>query len=338
MTLQSSQRFIEHLPRLESEGKMKDIEYELVHSNGTQVIVSMHGRVFFDKKGTFKHTQCILNDITERKQTEGFFKSAYAEIEQAYSGLELTVQERTKELTEANKKLHELDRLKSMFIASMSHELRTPLNSVIGFSSILLNEWAGPLNPEQKENLSTILKAGKHLLALITDVIDVSKIEAGTIDFQASDFDLYDVLTEVVNLFPQEIKEKGLELKSEPIHQILYTDRRRLLQCLINLMSNAVKFTEQGSISLEARKISDNEHIELAVSDTGVGIKEEDLSKLFLSFSRINSSSKRTIPGTGLGLYLTKKLVTEILKGNIAVTSTYGVGSTFTIKIPLKIS
>ena len=161
---------------------------------------------------------------------------------------------KTEELEQANVKLKDLDRLKSMFIASMSHELRTPLNSIIGFSSILHDDWIGPVNAEQKENLATILRSGKHLLNLINDVIDISKIEAGKIECKIEDFDLNDVISEAVNLLTSEIKEKGLSLTVDAVSLRMHTDRRRLLQCVINLLSNAVKFTEKGSVRINARK------------------------------------------------------------------------------------
>lgn len=264
----------------------------------------------------------VCQDITERKK--------------AQEELERRVLERTRELSEANAKLKELDRLKSMFIASMSHELRTPLNSVIGFSSILLDEWVGPLSADQKEDLNIVLRSGKHLLALIDDVIDVSKIEAGMIEPHIEEFDIADVVAEAAGTFARGSEGRGFALEVEPIRQIVRTDRRRLLQCLLNLLSNAVKFTEKGTITVTARRFAPAEggRIEVSVADTGIGIREEDLPRLFSPFVRLESPLKSKVTGTGLGLYLTKKLVTEVLKGEISVASRYGEGSTFSIKIP----
>ncbi len=253
-------------------------------------------------------------------------------LRKAHQELEQKVTERTKALSDANTKLKELDRLKSMFIASMSHELRTPLNSVIGFSSILLNEWLGPLSEEQKENLGAVLKSANHLLSLINDVIDVSKIEAGMIDSEKEHFDLQDVIAEAIKPFEKEIKAKGLSLSVESVPWRMQSDRRRLLQSVLNLVSNAVKFTEKGSVRVSAR--AGENAVEISVADTGIGIREEDLSKLFSPFVRLDSPLRAKVLGTGLGLYLTKKLVTEVLKGDIAVTSQYGAGSTFSITIP----
>jgi signal transduction histidine kinase/integral membrane sensor domain MASE1 len=242
------------------------------------------------------------------------------------------------ELEAANEKLQEVDRLKSMFIASMSHELRTPLNSIIGFSSILLQEWRGVLSNDQKDDLRIVNRAGKHLLSLINDVIDVSKIEAGRIDISVETFDIADVIKEVVDFHKKEVEQKGLELKLDGVHQTIETDRRRVLQCVMNLVSNAVKFTEKGIVRIQNSEqiIGIDKYAKIIVTDTGIGIKEEDLPKLFSSFLRLDSPLRSLVPGTGLGLYLTKKLITDILKGEISVESSPGIGSVFTMRLPVK--
>lgn len=295
-----------------------------------------------------------VRDVTERKQKE-------EELQQYRNRLEAMVDERTaelqtktidleksqqtmlylikdinkaqQELEAANQKLQELDRLKSMFIATMSHELRTPLNSVIGFSSILLEEWIGPLNPEQKINQAIILKNGKHLLSLINDIIDISKIEAGMLDFQEMDFDLDELITETTTYFHDEADSKGIAMKTAACHCRLVTDRRRLLQCMINLVSNALKFTDHGEINISANSINDG-HVAISVQDTGIGISAEDLTRLFAPFQRLHSNGK--YPGTGLGLYLSRKLTREVLKGELTVISVPEQGSTFTITIPTR--
>ncbi len=160
-------------------------------------------------------------------------------------------------LKQANKKLKELDRLKSMFIASMSHELRTPLNSIIGFTGMTLQGLSGELNDEQKDNLARVYQAAKHLLALITDVIDISKIEAGRIDSFPEVVSLKKIIDEAIVTIEPQLKEKQLTLKVDmPADVKLNTDRKRLLQCLINFLSNGVKFTEKGGITITARELS----------------------------------------------------------------------------------
>ena len=257
----------------------------------------------------------------------------YEETLNHAAALEKKVTQRTAELEVANRKLREIDRLKSMFIASMSHELRTPLNSVIGFSSILLDEWVGPLNPEQKENLATVLKAGKLLLALINDVIDVSKIEAGLIDINREEFDLSDVVAEAVANLEGEAREKGLELRVENLRRQIYADRRRVLQCLLNLLGNGIRYTEKGVISVRVITLADG-CAEISVEDTGIGIRDEEQAKIFEPFIRLESPLRAKVAGTGLGLYLTRKLVTEVLAGELSFTSEYGKGSRFAMTIP----
>lgn len=239
-------------------------------------------------------------------------------------------------LVAANAKLLELDRLKSMFIASMSHELRTPLNSVIGFSSILLNEWIGQVNAEQKKSLAAILRSGKHLLSLINDVIDVSKVEAGMVEVSSDSFDLAELLAEVEQAFAEEAQLRQLSLTIEKLHLPVCTDRRRLLQCLLNLVSNAIKFTEQGGVTVAARHDEAGDEVTIAVTDSGIGIGATDQTKLFQAFSRIQSDLSSKVLGTGLGLYLTKKMIVDILHGTVNVTSEPGSGSTFSLTIPVR--
>jgi signal transduction histidine kinase len=272
----------------------------------------------------------LENEMDERR-------TAQAELEILNENLERRVSERTAKLEQANLRLQELDRMKSMFIASMSHELRTPLNSVIGFSRILHNEWLGPLNGGQKENLATILRSGKLLLTLINDIIDVSKIEAGMIEAVIEDFDVYDVVSEAMTTFENDLRDKGVRLTVQGIHRIMQTDRTRLLQCLLNLVSNAVKFTERGRITICAEIPEGSDKLEISVTDTGIGIGEEDLDKIYSPFVRLDSPLKTTVPGTGLGLYLTRKLVKDLLCGDITVTSTPGTGSRFVLTVPINL-
>ncbi|NIA05419.1 MAG: transporter substrate-binding domain-containing protein, partial [Proteobacteria bacterium] len=292
----------------------------------------------------------------------------YAESVQLALTLEDKVQERTADLDEArrsllhlvadlnsaNEKLKELDRLKAMFIASMSHELRTPLNSIIGFTGIILQGMTGKINDEQRNQLERVFRAGKHLLLLITDVIDIAKIESGKIVPYAGEFLLGEVIDEACESLKVQLADKGLELrKAVPETPIrMKSDRRRILQCLLNFLSNAVKFTARGTVTVavkwhkgigtEGRQAqSEGRHempggfVEISVTDTGIGIRAEDMPRLFQSFVRFESQQKTTTPGTGLGLYLTKKLTTEVLGGELWAESRAGEGSVFTLRLPV---
>ncbi len=250
------------------------------------------------------------------------------------SVLDSTVKDRTVKLLKANEKLKELDRLKSMFIASMSHELRTPLNSIIGFTGMTLMGLSGELNEEQKDNIERAHRSSEHLLALISDIIDISKIEAGVIEIYCEPFFLHEITDEAISNTQHLFKNKNISLQVNVPEGIgLNTDRKRLLQCLVNLLSNAAKYTTAGKIVVSSKTVGEN--IELSVTDTGIGISEKDLSKLFTAFERIKTRLTVKEGGTGLGLYLTKKITTELLKGVIEMESKEGVGSTFRIRVPL---
>ncbi len=341
---------------------------ENMKRDGSRVWVAWTNKAIFDQKGKIIEVFSVGTDITDLKKAE-------EELTRYREHLEELVKERTqqleivnRELEQSNIKLKELDRLKSMFIASMSHELRTPLNSIIGFTGMTLKGLSGELNDEQKDNLSRVYKSAKHLLSMITDIIDISKIEAGRVDVYYEDISLKDIIDEAIITIEPQLKDKGLTLNVDVEDIKLKTDRRRILQCLINLLSNAVKFTEKGSVRVTARLVnseqdtvnsykeekelftkyyslttgktddysltSNGNFVEISVEDTGIGIAEKDMPKLFEAFERLDTHLRVKTGGTGLGLYLTRKIVTDILHGSISVVSKEGQGSTFTIRIP----
>jgi PAS domain S-box-containing protein len=264
-------------------------------------------------------------DITERKLAE-------LELFKAHRDLEKKVIERTRELSDANERLKELDRLKSMFIASMSHELRTPLNSIIGFTGIMVKGMTGEINPEQKKQLGMVQGSARHLLALINDVIDISKIEAGKIDASVSSFDLADVLHEVENTMSSAAADQGLALNIEIPQPIPVTsDERRIRQIIFNLVSNAIKFTDEGRVDVTVQR--KGKMVEISVKDTGIGIGREDLAQLFRPFVRVQVPGRLT-EGTGLGLYLSKKIA-RFLGGDITGESELHKGSVFTFTFPV---
>ena len=255
------------------------------------------------------------------------------ELQEAHHDLEIKVEERTKELSEANERLKSLDQLKSMFIASMSHELRTPLTSIIGFTKVILKGWVGDINEEQDKQLTIVLNSANHLLALINDIIDISKIEAEKLDLRKQKYDLIKELKKILESLKVNVEKKELKLLIDvPETQFIFNDKRRINQILMNLIGNAIKFTEKGEINVTVKTM--NEKIKVSVSDTGMGIKQEDLNKLFKPFSRIIEPGKFK-EGTGLGLHLSQKLA-NLLEGKIIVESEFGKGSTFTLLLENK--
>jgi PAS domain S-box-containing protein len=257
--------------------------------------------------------------------------AAEQELRQFNLELEERVRERTRELSEANERLKELDRLKSMFIASMSHELRTPLNSIIGFTGIMVKGMAGEINAEQKKQLGMVQESARHLLALINDVIDISKIEAGKIEAGVSTFDLAGLINEVKSNFELEVHDRRLVFSCEIPGPIAITsDKRRIKQVITNLVSNAIKFTDEGRVGLTVEERGSV--VVVRVCDTGIGIGKEDFDRLFSPFGRVAVPGRLT-EGTGLGLYLSKKLA-RFLGGDIMVKSEVQRGSVFTFTFP----
>ena len=249
----------------------------------------------------------------------------------SYRELEKRVLERTHQLAEANLRLQELDRLKSMFIASMSHELRTPLNSIIGFTGIILMGMSGEISDIQRKQLNMVKNSAKHLLDLINDVIDVSKIEAGKTELIIETFDLCNLVTEVKESFCVAAADKGLDLALKTVGVLEVTsDRRRVRQILTNLVGNAIKFTEKGMVAISIA--SNAEGAKISVRDTGVGIEKQDMEKLFQAFGRISIQGRPVIEGTGLGLYLSRRIAV-LLGGEITADSEPGRGSEFTLTL-----
>ena len=237
-------------------------------------------------------------------------------------------------LVQANIRLKELDQLKSMFISSMSHELRTPLNSIIGFTGIILQGISGEITDDQRKELTIVKNNANHLLALISDVIDVSKIESGQIEPFIEEFDLADLMQEVKELFKVAVDEKGLDLSLKmPEGLMIKGDERRVKQIVMNLVSNALKFTDKGKIEINV--MEKDGMVEASVADTGIGMREEDMDKLFKQFSRIYTKDRPVAEGAGLGLYLSQKIA-AILGGKIKAESKFGKGSVFTLTLPLK--
>ena len=240
-------------------------------------------------------------------------------------------------LEEASEKAQSTDRLKSMFIASMSHELRTPLNSIIGFLGVVLHGMSGEINTTQKDQLSRAYHSARHLSSLISDVIDVSKIEAGYLEKYVETFELKPLFDEIEYSVKHILEGKPVVIVFNYQDNItLTTDRKRLFQVILNVVSNAIKYSLKGKVEIDA-SVMDG-WLTISVSDSGIGIKQADLAKLFLPFERIDSPLKIKTLGTGLGLYLTNQILMQLLKGNITVKSEINVGSKFEIKLPIDVT
>ncbi len=239
-----------------------------------------------------------------------------------------------KALQEKNQELANANRAKDNFLAGMSHELRTPLNAIIGFTGTLLMKLPGPLNDEQQKQLRTVQSSARHLLALINDLLDVSKIEAGKVQLAFEAVDRRAVVDEVAAALRPQALGKGLafDVHAPDAPVVLHTDRRALSQIVFNLAGNAIKFTEQGRVSLTLRVLpgSGPQRTEIRVDDTGIGIPPADHDKLFAAFSRVNAARPGAPEGTGLGLHLSQKLA-ELLGGKIVFTSESGKGSSFSL-------
>ncbi len=234
--------------------------------------------------------------------------------------------------------LRELDRLKSSFLANMSHELRTPLNSILGFADVILEGLDGPLTENMTTDLKLIQKNGQHLLHLINDVLDMAKIEAGRMNLVVERFSLYEILEEVTSITSPLASEKNLALYIEPDTDKtveVTADRTRLRQVMLNLVNNAIKFTEQGSIAISARRQDD--HVLIRVKDTGIGIAPHQIEAIFQEFVQVDTSTTRKVGGTGLGLPISRRLI-EMHGGKLWAESTGvpGEGSTFYVLLPLE--
>ena len=240
---------------------------------------------------------------------------------------------------QALEEMRRADELKSQFLANMSHELRTPLNSIIGFSRVILKGIDGPITDLQQQDLTAIYNAGQHLLGLINDILDLSKIEAGKMELAFEDVDIGDLVNSVMSTAVGLVKDKPVELRKEiqPNLPIIHADPIRVRQVLLNLVSNAAKFTDQGYIKVFARLQKGPHGLEevlIGVEDTGPGISPEDQEKLFKPFSQVDASPTRKTGGTGLGLSISRNLV-EMHGGRIWVESEVGKGSTFYFTLPV---
>jgi PAS domain S-box-containing protein len=300
------------------EKKVTNYELTARARDGKETVVSFNATTFYNRDRKLQGVFAAARDVTERKRLDQVLQEKNIELESARS-----VAERTS-LT------------KSDFLANMSHELRTPLNSVIGFSEVLQDQMFGTINEKQQEYVNNILTSGRHLLSLINDILDLSKVESGKMELELSSFLLRESLEASMMMLREKALKGGIEisLNLAPEADVnLVADQRKLKQILFNLLSNAVKFTPTaGTVHLGAAR--DGDFLEISVTDTGIGIREEDIPRLFQAFTQLESVYTKGFEGTGLGLALTRQLV-ELHGGRIWMESEFGTGSTFIFTIPL---
>jgi PAS domain S-box-containing protein len=306
-----------------------NIDLRVPRNDGNVRWVNCRGQVFFEGDGDFRKAVRFSGtalDISDRKRAEQSLLEAREELERQ-------VDARTHDLSVALTKAQEVDRLKSEFLASMSHELRTPLNSIIGFSEIVLAEIPGPLNEEQKRQLTMAHSSARHLLHLINDLLDLARIESGRVEPSFEDIDPAEVVNEAMEVIRPLAERKGLLLDQFlDLPPVLHTDRKMFFQVLLNLLNNAVKFTEMGQVRMETKTMED--HLIVNVRDTGIGIKPDQKPMLFEAFRQIDGSARKRYEGTGLGLYLCRNIL-SLLGGRIWVESEFGKGSVFSFVLPL---
>ena len=309
-----------------------------IPDTGVELPVEVVSGKILNRRGEPLAIVSVLHDLTEQAENERL----YEELKTSSNQLEDRIQAATADLAEQNtrlqwqsRELEKANRLKSEFLASMSHELRTPINALIGYASLMLDRIYGDLTPRQEEGLNRIQGAAQHLLALINDILDLAKIEAGRMPLHLDDVTLDDIMKEISEQIEPLVKKKSLtftvDMPSRDL--ILHTDRTKVKQILLNLLSNAVKFTHHGGIWVTISR--DEEDLRFDVRDTGIGIRETDLDSIWEDFRQVDQSRTREFGGTGLGLSITRKLV-DALGGHVFAESVFGKGSTFTVVLPIR--
>ena len=296
-----------------------------LNRDGIERVLDVRVSPVHDERDHVSGRVIVFRDVTERRHAEQKIQAQNEALTQA-----------NQELAEARKQAEQATRLKSEFLATMSHELRTPLNAIIGYTEIQLAGMTGDLNPEQHDYQERVLANAEHLLGLINDVLDLSKIEAGRMELLAKPFNLHEWVNDIVQQNRILAEEKGLDFSVDVDAQLppmLIGDAARLKQVVINLLSNAIKFTNQGHVQIDVSQ-NDAETWKIVVSDSGMGIPVHAQETIFEEFRQVDGTARRQHGGTGLGLAIVRKLVL-MMGGNIRLKSEIDNGSTFTVIVPL---
>ncbi len=335
------------LDALRTGGAVCNHETRLRKKDGTPVDISLTISRLTDKAGRVIGTVGVSKDITEEKRLRNELHARNEELKLLNTRLEDKVLERTRELEKINRELTKANQIKARFISNMSHELRTPLNSILGFSDILLEQTFGELNERQRRHVSNINASGKHLLQLISNILDLAKIEAGKIEVYSEELSIKEAVDEVVMIMNSLASKKSITIDAD-IGQgvdVFTADKVKFKQILYNLISNAIKFSPEGGkveIGVESFMnrggalpwaLEGQSLLRVFVRDRGIGIREEDRERIFEEFEQADPSMSRNYQGTGLGLALTKRLV-DLHGGRIGVTSVHGEGSEFFFYLP----
>ncbi|MDM8565649.1 PAS domain S-box protein [Candidatus Halobeggiatoa sp. HSG11] len=313
-------------------GDIAPIEYyenPILTKFGEEKIIAWHNTVLREETGKITGILTSGEDITERKHIE-------VELADERTSLAQKVEQRTKELSQANIELAQVAHLKDKFLASMSHELRTPLNGILGISDMLHEQFFGPLNEKQLSYVVQITKSSKHLLSLISDLLDTAKIDAGVMELVLEKASIEEIITTSVSLMKSQFKVKNLQIKTviEPTLPVMLLDARKCKQMMLNLLSNAVKYTARDGW-IKVHVFQESSMLKVIVSDNGMGIEANELDKIFSEFHQADKVRDQELGGTGIGLALTRRLV-ELHGGEIEVESELGKGSTFWFTLPIK--
>ncbi len=303
--------------------------------DGRELPVEILAGKILNESGEPQAIVSVLHDLTQQAENERL----YQELKRFNEELADRVRVATQDLEAQNRRLlwqsselEKASRLKSEFLANMSHELRTPINALLGYASLMQDRIYGDLTPQQADALERIASSSQHLLALVNDILDLARIEAGKMPLRIEEVALEEIVAGAATEMEPLARAKALVLEwSVAAMPPIQTDRTKVRQIVLNLLSNAIKFTQTGSVTLRAELEGD--WIRLNVTDTGVGIQPHHLDLIFEEFRQVDQSRTRVYPGTGLGLSITRKLL-DLLRGEISVASTPGVGSTFTVRIP----